>query len=64
MAELDIQEAVAVRPGDTLVVRFRPDISLKEFDAAREQFMERIPEGVQVLFVNAEELVVLRGGNG
>lgn len=53
------QEAITVRPGDTLIVRVRPNISPDDVRALREQLMDRLPD-VAVLVVACEQLAAAK----
>lgn len=59
-----IQEGLVVRPGDTLVLRVRPDITREQFDHfvehAKEALAERGLGDAPVVFVAAEQLAVIR----
>ncbi len=52
-------EAVVVRPGDTLIIRFASNVTRSTFDAAMAAWDQKL-EGVDVLGVNAEQILVYR----
>lgn len=52
------QEAVTVRPGDTLIVRVRPDINPEQVYTIRDQLRDRLPD-VEVLIIACEQLAAI-----
>jgi len=50
-------------PGDKLLVRVRGDASIEAFDEIHDALAEQFP-GVQVVILNAEQVLVYRGGTG
>lgn len=57
--EVVAQEAITVKPGDTLIVRVRPDISLEQLDQFRGQLTERLPD-IAVVVVACEQLAAAK----
>jgi hypothetical protein len=64
VAELrEVLDALVIRPGDTLVLRFHHDISAEEAAEIKEQLAKLLP-GVQSALVNAEQMAVYRPDDG
>jgi hypothetical protein len=57
--EVVAQEAVTVRPGDTLIVRVRPDIDPEQVHGLRAALMDRLPD-IAVLIVACEQLAAAK----
>jgi hypothetical protein len=53
------QEAVTVRPGDTLIVRLRPDIAPDQVQKFRDELRARLPD-VAVLVLACEQLAAAK----
>jgi len=58
-----IREAVAIRPGDTLVLRLAPSISEQEFDQFCEVLKDKLPDGIKPLVIGGcvEQIGCIRG---
>lgn len=58
----DVCEALIVRPGDTLIMRLRSDVSREQFNALRENtepmLKERLP-GVEVMWLGGVEQIAV-----
>jgi hypothetical protein len=62
MADLqEIREAVVIRPGDTLVVRCDPGLTLQEADTIRAEVLARLA-GIEVVIMAVDQLLVCRPG--
>jgi hypothetical protein len=57
--EVVAQEAVTVRPGDTLLVRVRPDIDPEQVHRLRAALMDRLPD-IAVLIIACEQLAAAK----
>nr|MDT0660857.1 hypothetical protein [Micromonospora sp. DSM 115978] len=59
-AELEgVAEALIVRPGDTLIVRFNQRTARSDLDPVDKALREQLP-GVDVIVINAEQIAVFR----
>lgn len=63
MAELpEYIEAAVIRPGDKLVLRFKVGtLTDDRMDYLQERLRELLPESIDVLLIEAEQLAVVRG---
>lgn len=61
-AELEVREAIVIRPGDHLIVRVDPDrqLTMEEVESIRHQLKERLPLLDDVTIVAADGLAVFR----
>ncbi len=57
----EIADALVVRPGDGLIVRVLPSITMNEVEYLRTTLLERLPD-VEVTIIAAEQLAVVRRG--
>lgn len=55
----DVEQTAVVRPGDTLIVRVRPNIPPEQLQRCADLLKERLPD-VEVCLIGAEELAVYR----
>lgn len=63
LANTGIVEATVVRPGDTLIVRVRPNIYPDDLAEIRERLVERLPASIELLVLaGSEQLVACRCG--
>lgn len=61
MGDFDFFKAVAIaRPGDLIVVRVDDIATEREFNELVQRTSERIPDGIRLLAVRAEEMVLYR----
>lgn len=60
MDAIDIEEALVIYPGDTLVVRVRSDIYRNEFDELFTGLKANLPDNVRFLVVSAEQIAAIR----
>lgn len=58
-AELMLQDGFVVRPGDTLIVRYDPKLTMQQVAGIKEQIESRLP-GVSVLVLGCDGLAVYR----
>lgn len=61
MDTIEIPEALALRPGDHLLVRVSTHTTDEQVDELLVAFKERLPD-VPVTVIAAEQLAVVRGG--
>jgi hypothetical protein len=57
--EVVAQEALTVKPGDTLIVRVSPDVNPERSERFRAAFLERLPD-IAVLIVACEQLAAAK----
>jgi hypothetical protein len=57
--EVVAQEAVTVRPGDTLIVRVSPDVNPEHLEQFRAAFLDRLPD-IAVLIIACEQLAAAK----
>lgn len=55
----DVLEALTVRPGDTLVVRVRDNLTIQQADELKAAIEERMP-GVKTILLAAEQIAVYK----
>ena len=55
-------EALIVRPGDTLIVRYGHGIARDDFDRIVRELRELLPRALNVLVVTADQLAAYRPG--
>lgn len=60
LTEVGVQEAVVIRPGDTLIVRIELNIDRATAKAIQAQIHELLPDLQAVLVLNADGLAVYR----
>lgn len=63
MTHLDelISEATIIRPGDTLFIVLRSQLTPEEFDRVQKQIAAGMPQGIQTIIMSGEiHLSVLR----
>lgn len=58
--ELRVFEAVVIRPGDKLLMRFSDYCTEQEAAEVRDRALARMPELADVIVVCAEQIAVLR----
>lgn len=57
-----MNDALIARPGDTLLVRVATGTSMAAAADLKERFLARLPEGIQVVIVTAEQFAIARPG--
>jgi hypothetical protein len=57
--EVVAQEALTVKPGDTLIVRVSPHMNPEQLERFRAAFLERLPD-IAVLIVACEQLAAAK----
>ena len=56
----DIREALVIRPGDTLIVRYDRSISTDQAQSIKELLTKRLPDLHDIIVLNADEIAVYR----
>jgi hypothetical protein len=58
--DIPVSEALVIKPGDTLIIRYGRRLSAQEVDEMVAYLRPAIPSTVKILIIEAEQIAVVR----